>query len=87
MKSPRTRYPWQEPVLEVLTEHRGEHLAPKINAAERAICRRLRERPSEREELLALKDALHAIQILYLQSLRAEKKSDRDAAGRNTMVS
>lgn len=84
MKSPRTRYSWQEPVLELLTERHAERLSSKINAAERAICRRLRERPSQREELLALKDALHAIQILYLQSLgtsgRYKSGSPRDLA-------
>lgn len=87
MKSPRIRYPWQESVLEALTERRSEHLTSKINAAERAICRRLRERPSEREELLALKDALHAIQILFLQSSIPEDPFDRDLAGRKEMVS
>ncbi len=63
-----TTYPWQESVLDALTERQRECLSDKISRAERAISRRLRERPRELEEQLALKDAVHALQVLFLQS-------------------
>ena len=80
MENSRSWYSWEKAVLEVLTETRREYLVTKISAAERAICKRLRDRPNDREELMALKDALHAIQILYLQSSRNDDTLNRGIA-------
>jgi hypothetical protein len=71
-----TTYPWQESVLDALTERQHEYLSEKISTAERAISQRLRERPQDMEEQLALKDALHALQVLFLQSNFNEQVTD-----------
>lgn len=60
---PILRYAWQQPVLDALIEY--PPLADKIDAAERAISSRLGQKPSEPQELLALGDALAALQIVF----------------------
>ena len=58
------KYPWQQAVLEALTDYRGEPY-DKVMAAERAISGRLRQQPTDLEELLALRDASCALQIVF----------------------
>jgi hypothetical protein len=70
------RFSWQKPYLEALTEFDPAKLPLKINAAQRAIACRLRERP-DFDELQALQDALANLRILMdTPSKSDESKSD-----------
>jgi hypothetical protein len=60
---PHLRYPWQQTVLEALVEY--PPLRNKIEAAEGAISSRLCEKPTEAQELLALRDAVFALRIVF----------------------
>ena len=60
---PNLRYPWQQTVLDALVEY--PPVSDKIDAAERAICARLRQRLTEAHEMLALRDALVALEIVF----------------------
>jgi hypothetical protein len=60
---PNLRYSWQEAVLEALIEY--PPVRDKIDAAEGAISARLRQKPSDAEERVALGDALVALQIVF----------------------
>jgi hypothetical protein len=60
---PNLRYSWQEAVLEALIEY--PPVRDKVNAAEGAISARLRKKPSDAEETVALGDALVALQLVF----------------------
>lgn len=60
---PHLRYPWQQTVLEALVEY--PPVPDKIEAAEGAISSRLCEKPTEAQELLALRDAVFALRIVF----------------------
>ena len=60
---PRLKYPWQQTVLDSLIEY--PPVRDKITAAETAIFGRLLERPTDRGEVLAIRDALCALQIVF----------------------
>jgi len=60
---PNLRYPWQQTVLEALIEY--PPVAHKIDAAEGAICARLCQKPKDAQEMLALRDALFALEIVF----------------------
>jgi hypothetical protein len=57
------KYPWQRAVLDALIEY--PPLRQKISAAENAISGRLVERPGDPQEMLALGDAMFALQIVF----------------------
>jgi hypothetical protein len=59
------KYAWQQAVLGAIMEFHPECLRDKMTAAERAISGRLRQNPAELEELLALRDALVTLQIVF----------------------
>jgi hypothetical protein len=60
------KYPWQQFVLDALTEFRPDGLPAKINAAERAISARLRDpNAPDVEESTALRDALRSLRVLF----------------------
>lgn len=68
---PSTRYPWQQLVLDAFLELRSEMLPLKVNAAERAISTRLRERnPPDLEESTAIRDALRSLDVLFPEQRR-----------------
>ena len=58
------KYPWQQFVVDAFLEFKAEPLESKVATAERAISQRLRERPADLEEQLALRDALIALKTL-----------------------
>jgi hypothetical protein len=60
---PNLKYVWQQAVLDALIEY--PPVRYKINAAEGAISGRLCQRPTDEQELLALGDALFALQIVF----------------------
>jgi hypothetical protein len=59
----RLKYPWQQAVLDSLIEY--PPVRDRITAAETAIFGRLLERPTDLGEVLALQDALFALQIVF----------------------
>jgi len=59
------KYPWQQAVFDALTEFHADRVDDKITLAERAISRRLRERPADLVERLALRDALVALHTVF----------------------
>jgi hypothetical protein len=61
--NPNLKYPWQQTVLDALIEY--PPVRYKINAAEGAISGRLCQRPTDEQEVLALRDALFALQIVF----------------------
>jgi len=67
---PKPKYPWQQAVLDALIEYHADRIRDKIIAAEKAISGRLRQRPTDLEELLALRDASSTLQIVFPQQPR-----------------
>ena len=63
--NPKPKYPWQQAVVDALIEFHAGRIPEKIAAAERAIAGRLRQKPSDLEELLALRDAFLTLQIVF----------------------
>lgn len=59
------KYPWQEAVRDALTEYHTDQIPDKVTAGERAISERRRQSPTDIHELLALRDALFALQIVF----------------------
>lgn len=73
------RYPWQQTLLDAFMELNPEHLAAKINIAERAISERLCDSTStDVEEGIALRDALQSLRVLLAEVReRNEKVTER----------
>lgn len=63
---PSLKYPWQQAVLDALIEY--PPVSDKIDAAEGAICARLCQRSTDAQEMLALRDALFALEIVFPQT-------------------
>jgi hypothetical protein len=57
------RYEWQQAVLDALVEY--PPVRRKVDAAERAISGRLGQVPTDPQEMIALGDALFALQIVF----------------------
>jgi hypothetical protein len=60
---PKLKYHWQRPVVDALIEY--PLVRDRIIAAERAISWRLLQSPTDLHELLALRDASFALQIVF----------------------
>jgi hypothetical protein len=75
---PNLKYPWQQAVLDALIAY--PPVRYKINAAERAISGRLYENPADEREMLALRDALFALQIVFPET---KQESMNPAHGRS----
>jgi hypothetical protein len=58
------KYPWQQFVVDAFLEFKPELLPAKVNIAERAISERLYDDSLDREEQLAMRDALIALRTL-----------------------
>jgi DNA-binding NarL/FixJ family response regulator len=77
---PQLKYPsWQQIVRDAFAARR-ESLVSKINFAERTIAARLRQE-IDRQERRALREALHALQRLILESGADPKRKGRDKYG------
>lgn len=63
---PDLKYPWQQLILDAYLEFDPVRLPLKVNQAERAISKRLRE-PHAVQEQTALYDALRALRVLSPQ--------------------
>jgi hypothetical protein len=63
--NPKLKYLWQQAVLDALIEYHADRIRDTIAAAERAISVRLHQRPADLEELLALRDALFTLQMVF----------------------
>jgi hypothetical protein len=63
--NPKPKYPWQQAVVDALIEFHAGRIREKIAAAERAISGRLRQKPADLEELLALRDAFLTLQMVF----------------------
>jgi hypothetical protein len=61
---PKLKYPWQQVVLDAVTELEARRLPDKITAAEKVISARQVHRPTDLNEQLALRDASFALKIL-----------------------
>jgi hypothetical protein len=61
----KLKYLWQQAVVDALIEFHADRIRDKITAAERSISGRLRQRPADLEELLALRDASLTLQIVF----------------------
>lgn len=59
------KYPWQQSVVDALTEMNPDHLAQKVATAEEVIAARLCDSPDSLEQR-ALRNALTAIKMLRL---------------------
>lgn len=62
---PRLKYSWQQAVLDAFVEYHVDRIRDKVSAAERAISGRLRQRPTDLQELVALREALIALQMVF----------------------
>jgi hypothetical protein len=60
---PKLKYAWQQAVLDALIAY--PPVRYKINVAEGAISGRLFQKPTDPQEMLALGDALFALQIVF----------------------
>jgi hypothetical protein len=67
------KYPWQQFVVDAFLEFKPEPLRHKVSIAQRAISQRLRARPAELEEQLALRDALIALRTLIPVKARVKE--------------
>ena len=65
MREAQFKYSWQQAVLDALIEYHAERIRDKVSTAERAISGRLRQRPLELDELVALREALTALQMVF----------------------
>lgn len=62
------KYTWQQPVIDAL-QSVPESLPAKINVAEKAIAARLTDADhADKEEQLALKDALQGLRVLLART-------------------
>lgn len=61
----KLKYPWQQAVLDALFEYHADRIRDTITSAERAISGRLLQSPTDPEELLALRDALFVLQVVF----------------------
>ena len=60
------RYPWQQLVSDAFQEARPEWVPWKVNAAQRAISARLRDKtPTTLDEKIAIREALQTLQALF----------------------
>lgn len=60
----KPKYPWQRPVFNALVEYEPAHLQEKVIAADSAIVSRLLQRPTDGEELRALRDSFSALRLI-----------------------
>ena len=78
---PRLKYPWQQAVLDALIEYHVDRMRDKITTAERAISGRLLQRPTDLEELVALREALIAMQMVFPEAkLQLEPEEKKESA-------
>jgi len=61
----KLKYPWQRAVFDALTELDADCVSDKVTLAEKALSKRLGEKPSDLLERLALRDALVALRIVF----------------------
>lgn len=78
---PELKYPWQKLVFDVFVELRPERLADKVSVAERALLARLRDPvPPDKDERIALNDALRALRVLFPHAAKNKQEtSDGEA--------
>jgi hypothetical protein len=62
---PHPKYSWLQVVFDALIEYHPERIRDKSTAAERAVSERLLQRPSDPEELVALREALLTLEIAF----------------------
>lgn len=75
------KYPWQQAVLDALMEYRADLIRDKLTTAERAISQRVRQRPLDPEELVALREALIALQMVFPETkLKIETPENEEIA-------
>jgi hypothetical protein len=60
---PNLKYPWQQTVLEALIEY--PPVTNKVEAAEGAVCTRLNQSPTDAQEMIALREALFALELVF----------------------
>ena len=60
----KLKYPWQRAVFDALVEYDPDHPRDRITIADSAILRRLLQKPTEVDELIALRDAFSALRIV-----------------------
>jgi hypothetical protein len=74
------KYPWQQLILDAYLEFDSVRLPLKVNQAERAVSKRLRE-PQEPappvEEQTALYDALRALRVLSPQKAEEQDSGEK----------
>jgi hypothetical protein len=63
LSHPNLKYSWQQTVLEALIEY--PPAVTKIEAAEGAVCTRLGQEPTDAEEMIALREALFALELVF----------------------
>jgi hypothetical protein len=74
---PNLKYSWQQAVLDAFVEFHPGRMREKLDAAERAISGRLLQRPTDSYEVLALRDALSALQILFRENKLKVESTDK----------
>jgi hypothetical protein len=65
MTEENLKYRWQHPVFDALIEYHPDRQRDRIAEAEKAVTMRLLQRPTDVYELLALRDALLTLRILF----------------------
>jgi hypothetical protein len=75
--NPNLNYSWQQVVFDALIEFHPEHISKKLTAAETAISERLLQRNLDTEEVLALRDALSALKVVYSEARLKVESAER----------
>jgi len=70
MTEENLKYCWQQPVFDALIEYRPGLLRDRIAEAEKAVTWRLLQRPTDVYELLALRDSMLTLRILFCDASR-----------------
>jgi hypothetical protein len=63
--SANLKYSWQQVVFDALIEFHPEHMSKTLRAAETAVSERLLQRNLDHEEVLALRDSLSVLNVVY----------------------
>lgn len=84
MKSTRQaqlKYPWKQAVLDALIEYRADLIRDKLTTAERVISERLTFKALDLEELVALREAWVALQMVFPETkLKIEPAENEEIA-------
>jgi hypothetical protein len=62
---PDLKYPWLRAVFDALIEYHPDRIQDTISVAKKAVSERLNQYPIDQHEVLALRNAILALQTLF----------------------